>query len=164
MSKLTAEKCRYHIDRLQGYVSEGYCLSLIEADTLKAFEIALPVLERKPIDWWEEMEMLERDLDAKHRTYVKWRKRAEDAEAKLAELGQECQPATTPQIDNGGWVELVDAEMPVHPDSVVEVKMRNGATDGPREAARFSWYRGNEVRDEMGCDIIAYRVIENDGR
>lgn len=59
----------------------------------------------------------------------------------------------------GEWIELDCGAIPVHPDILVEVKMRNGATDGPREAARFFWYRGNESRDEMGCDIIAYRII-----
>ena len=57
------------------------------------------------------------------------------------------------------WLELECGAIPVHPDTLVEVKMRNGATDGPREAARFFWYRGNETRDEMGCDIIAYREV-----
>lgn len=41
---------------------------------------------------------------------------------------------------------------------MVEIKMRNGANDGPRKAGNLSWHNGNAVRDEMGCDIIAYRI------
>lgn len=65
---------------------------------------------------------------------------------------------------NDSWIELGEGAIPVHPETVVEIKMRNGATDGPRKAGSFFWYNGNVARDEMGCDIIAYRVIENDGR
>lgn len=58
------------------------------------------------------------------------------------------------------WIELEEGAIPVHPETLVEIKMRNGATEGPEKAGGFSWYIGNEVRDEMGCDIIAYRVVK----
>lgn len=59
-----------------------------------------------------------------------------------------------------GWIELEEGAIPVHPETLVEIKMRNGATDGPGKAGGFLWYIGNEVKDEMGCDIIAYRVVK----
>lgn len=59
----------------------------------------------------------------------------------------------------GEWIELGEGAIPVNPETVVEIKMRNGATDGPRKAGGFFWFNGNAVRDEMDCDIIAYRII-----
>lgn len=64
------------------------------------------------------------------------------------------------QPADDGWVELEEGAIPVHPETLVEIKMRNGATDGPGKAGGFLWYIGNDVRDEMGCDIIAYRVVK----
>lgn len=89
----------------------------------------------------------------------------EALEVALPVLEQQESPTDTyRQIENDGWIELGEGAIPVHPETLVEIKMRNGATDGPRKATGFLWYRGNALRDEMGCDIIAYRVIENDGR
>lgn len=110
---------------------------------------------------------------SKELTYAQASKRLKELQYAKAQMGQlsindeihkkalEISLTILGQKEQGEceWIELECGAIPVHPDTMVEVKMRNGATDGPREASRFFWYRGNETRDEMGCDIIAYRTI-----
>jgi hypothetical protein len=70
------------------------------------------------------------------------------------------QPPSAPQIDNDGWVEWNGASDPCD-DTIggfVEVKFRCGVTDNGR-ASKWYW-----KHDNCALDIIAYRVIENDGR
>lgn len=56
MKKLTADKCRNHIERLRRYESESLYQFPFEIEMLEAFEIALPVLEQQEKgtgDWIE---------------------------------------------------------------------------------------------------------------
>jgi len=157
---------------------------------LALIEIALPALARQtkiecpfPCGWKELLRIsmsdgafLARDLiegvDVKHlHRHAALRNtdrlvKVITAILNVQEVKSPPQPTTDTyrQIENDGWIELGEGAIPVHPETLVEIKMRNGATDGPRKATGFLWYRGNAVRDEMDCDIIAYRVIENDGR
>ena len=66
----------------------------------------------------------------------------------------------TPQIDNDGWIEWRGGgECPVPLETKVAVKFRRGDIDHDDMAGFWTWdhYQRNG-------DIIAYRVIENDGR
>lgn len=111
MNKLTAERCRYHISRLQGYVREGHCLSMIELDTLQAFQEALPVLEQQ-------------------------------------------------EKGTGDWIEWKGGDCPVADYEHVELRWSNNGVSRGR-ASNFGW----ENRIGQGYhSIIAYRVIESDGR
>lgn len=62
------------------------------------------------------------------------------------------------QIENDGWIEWGGgAEAPVA--GPVEVRYRNGRESNSFDAGDYSWVSGLG-----GLTIIAYRVIENDGR
>lgn len=69
---------------------------------LALIEIALPVLEEKPIGWVEEIQVMQDAIDSKHRSYVAWRSRAEAAESKLAALELHPTTDTYRQIENDG--------------------------------------------------------------
>ncbi|MBE5254543.1 hypothetical protein [Mixta mediterraneensis] len=58
------------------------------------------------------------------------------------------------QTDNYGWIEWKGGECPVSPESVVDVRWRAGGKMTV-EAGGRSWAHAG-----MFCDIIAYRVIE----
>ncbi len=62
---------------------------------------------------------------------------------------------------NDGWIEWKGdrALPPVEVDALVEVRLRGGKTI-KREAKYFAWSNGVGNRS---YDIIAYRVIKNDG-
>jgi len=81
----------------------------------------------------------------------------------LPVLEQQEHPTDTyRQIENNGWLHW-NGEMalpPVKSHVLVEVKRRNGGLI-QRQAQEFAW-RNSPVKS--GTDIIAYRVIENDGR
>lgn len=62
------------------------------------------------------------------------------------------------QQESDGWIEWGGGEMPVSPESVVDVRWRAGGKMTV-EAGGRSW-----AHDGRFSDIIAYRVIENDGR
>lgn len=103
----------------------------------------------------KELDGMQASLNAKHRSFVKQRNRAELAEKKLAALA-------LPQPADDGWLHW-NGEMalpPVDSDVRVEVKRRNGEVT-ERQAKCFAW-RNSPVKSEF--DIIAYRVIYNDGR
>lgn len=164
MNKLTAEIARMDIGHLREHQANPHVgLSLREEKYLQALEIALPVLEQQVVvpDRWRlvPVEPTEEMISAGD-LYMDGLSRLGDAyEAMLAAAPQ---PSTTPQIDNDGWLHW-NGEMalpPVDSDVRVEIKRRNGeATE--RQAKCFAW-RNSPVKSEF--DIIAYRVIENDGR
>lgn len=64
----------------------------------------------------------------------------------------------TPQIDNDGWIEWSGGERPVGKSEVVNVRYRDGEED--TGIAGFQSWKHVQESD----DIIAYRLIENDGR
>lgn len=101
---------------------------------LALIEIALPVLEQQ--------------------------EKAEVDFRRMGDLLKNDQPSTNPQIDNDGWIVwkgVIDpCEEPV--SGIVEVKFKGGETD---KGCASKWYWKHDNHDS---DIIAYRVIENDGR
>lgn len=65
---------------------------------------------------------------------------------------------------NDGWIQWGGGECPVKDGALVDVQLRSGQAKFFCASEALIWTNGNSVRDEMDCDIIAYRVIENDGR
>lgn len=147
MSKeLTYEQASKRLKELQYAKAQMGQLSINDEIHKKALEIALPILEQQ-----------ERGCQ------------------KCGETGMADSGGTQPwgeqiliecdckfeQQDRGEgvWIEWGGGECPVSGEKLVEIKMRNGGTEGPRKAGNLSWHNGNAVRDEMGCDIIAYRII-----
>ncbi|RBO13336.1 hypothetical protein [Pantoea sp. 3_1284] len=75
---------------------------------------------------------------------------------------QEITTGIDPVItDIAGWIEWKGGECPVIPGNRVDLKLRGGVitSDYPAECAQWSHHKYNN-----NTDIIAYRVIENDGR
>ena len=57
-------------------------------------------------------------------------------------------------MSNDGWIEWSGGVCPVPPDTLVEVKFRDGKGASQCEAAGIVWGHGG-----LGGDIVAYRVI-----
>ncbi|MBZ6396562.1 MULTISPECIES: hypothetical protein [Pantoea] len=71
-------------------------------------------------------------------------------------------PVLEQQERGEGWIEWKGGDCPVSSETEVEVRMRDGYV-GIAPADTFRWKLA--VRDQFpAADIIAYRVIENDGR
>lgn len=71
-------------------------------------------------------------------------------------------PILEQQERGEGWIEWKGGDCPVSSETEVEVRMRDGYV-GIAPADTFRWKLA--VRDQFpAADIIAYRVIENDGR
>ncbi|UBB12378.1 hypothetical protein [Pantoea eucrina] len=60
---------------------------------------------------------------------------------------------------NDGWIEWGGGRPPVKPDVMVCVRYRKGKEKEPDTAGHYYWNHTNSP-----VDIIAYQVIENDGR
>lgn len=140
MQKLTAIKARALIHDLSG-------LRTIREELFRqALEIALPVLEQQ--EWGCEscggnghIEIDHGELGIEHITCHK------------------CTSSTEQEKGNDGWVEWHGGRLPPI-SGMVKVKLRDSTeTDGL--ATNFTWthHRAGDFDD-----IIAYRVIENDGR
>lgn len=54
---------------------------------------------------------------------------------------------------SGDWIKWEGGECPVPPETIVEVRFRNGEVHGPIPSRGFDWK--HEVMDD---DIIAYRL------
>ena len=136
MTNLTPSEARRLIDKLHHNQTKEHGISMLEEKYLAALEIALPVLEQQ-----EKSEM----------DFIRMR-----------ELLKNNQTDTYRQIENDGWIEWKGdrALPPVEVDALVEVRLRGGETI-KREAKYFAWSNGVGNRS---YDIIAYRVIENNGR
>ncbi|NIG20566.1 DUF551 domain-containing protein [Pantoea sp. Al-1710] len=180
MNKLTAEKCRDLIHALKAAKS-NFELDKFAEYNLQALEIALPVLEQE--GGWiscndrmpEETEIIGGDdfspdvltINQHGEQWVccthwgKWihTKHSDCVITHWLRLPAEPQPSTTTQIDNDGWIDWGGGKCPVADDAVIEVQLRNGEVINHLcETKILIWAdRG------MGTDIIAYRVIENDG-
>ncbi|MFJ5159465.1 hypothetical protein ACIP6T_09830 [Pantoea sp. NPDC088449] len=99
--------------------------------------------------------------------YVLWidRETLRKIENEPPELEQQESPTDTyRQIENDGWIEWKGGQCPVKDGAIVDVRLRSGQAKFFCASEALIWANGNYVRDEMDCDIIAYRVIENDGR
>lgn len=143
MKKLTADKCREMIHDINVKRDETG-LSIREERYLEALEIALPVLEQK-----------------------------ESGCQKCGGTGMADSGGTQPwgeQIliecdcvieqqkkGNDGWIEWGGGSRPVKGDTVLETRWSDGDTVINRADA-MTW------EHDKYCNLIAYRVIENDGR
>lgn len=78
---------------------------------------------------------------------------------RIRELLKNNQTDTYRQIENDGWIEWRGGECPVPNSTVVQVKYRAVYDDDEQKASLCAWNH-----DGAYDDIIAYRVIENDGR
>lgn len=85
----------------------------------------------------------------------------QDGRELLSEL-EMPQPSTTPQIDDDGWIDWSGGICPVDEDAMVDVLFRDGSID--KNLSAGGWHWGVSPDLTYGRDIIAYRVIENDGR
>ena len=162
MNKLTADKAKQIIAGLKENAAYAGP-SIRDEYMLQALEIALPVLEQQePAEYqyyyhnhgtgtgeWLPVKSKQKFEEMKE-------KYAGDNDFSFRELF--THPSTTPQIDNDGWIEWKGGEMPVDYGTKVCVKFRD-ASEGTRHAGGYRWYNC-----EKYSDIVAYRVIENDGR
>lgn len=183
MNKLTIEIARRDIGNLkQHQANPKVGLSIREEHYLQALEIALPVLEQQEVKSIL-LSDYKCDDDLVYPMY-------ECSDCQLRHLPEERRPSqqvgrtkcprceclklkrhivdhrdpderptdTYRQIENDGWVEWKGGKCPEAYSTEVQVKYRDGM--GMEDAAGdFSWTHDNEPDD-----IIAYRVIENDGR
>lgn len=80
----------------------------------------------------------------------------------IMEVARIALPILEQQERGDGWIEWKGGDCPVSSETEVEVRMRDGYV-GIAPADTFRWKLA--VRDQFpAADIIAYRVIENDGR
>lgn len=156
MNKLTAEKCRHHIDRLSDG-GEQRCLSIYEEDYLQALEIALPVLEQqeKLLSLMPPSYCIKCDNTGQMDSggTQPW------GDAIMVTCDCQAKPSTTPQIDNDVWIEWNGGKQPIANDRELAIKFRDGTVMTETHSDCWVWSHGGD--DD---DIIAYRVIENDGR
>jgi hypothetical protein len=186
MNKLTAEAARMDIGNLKLFQANPHVgLSLKEEKYLQALEIALPVLENP--DGWVEHAQRKPVEQGDYQIYLRSGQvscgffSGEILDeypwcifTSLGEVDMPChqithwkpmspppqpQPSTNPQIDNDGWVEWRGGKRPVGSAVMVATMCRNGACAPPELAVYWEWGHNNS-----DLDIIAYRVIENDGR
>lgn len=71
---------------------------------------------------------------------------------------QESTTDTHRQIENDGWIEWRGGERPVDILVMVQTKLRSGKVMPSEVACYWGWQHNQSIND-----IIAYRVIENDG-
>jgi len=167
MSKLTAEIARMDIGHLREHQANPHVgLSLREEKYLQALEIALPVLEQKESGCQKCGGTGMADSGGTGM--------ADSGGTGMADSGGtqpwgeqiliECDCVIEQQKKgNDGWIEWRGgSQCPVTLDTSVEVKFRNGEVNGRQRGNDWAWQRTNDVPDDF--DIIAYRVIENDGR
>lgn len=184
MNKLTAEIARMDIGHLREHQANPHVgLSMREEKYLAALEIALPVLEQqgeiaKPIECpfpcgWKELLRLAMNngaflaqnlIEGEEVKDIHRHAAFNNTEYLVSVIGailkNQPQPATH-QIDNDGWIEWCGGDCPVGVHDDVEVKFRDGVIEDGL-GNHFVWGDHNGI-DPDG-DIIAYRVIENDGR
>lgn len=77
---------------------------------------------------------------------------------KRLSLSPQPQPSTNPQIDNDGSIEWRGGECPVENGALVEFELRDG-DKATALSTVLDW-----THENRSDDIIAYRVVENDGR
>lgn len=165
MTNLTPSEARRLIEKLHHNQTKEHGISILEEKYLAALEIALPMLERQggwklvPIEPTTEMVWAGKEGLS---STVGWESFKQAYKAMLNASPLQHATDTYRQIENDGWIEWKGdrALPPVEVDALVEVRLRGGETI-KREAKYFAWSNGVGNRS---YDIIAYRVIENDGR
>ncbi len=146
--------------------TEGPGMSIRDEYDLQAYQIALPVLEQKNHESIiaEQLEAVRNSLtlNAHQNAIISCAiDRLNEMTAKVVELAKP-QPDTNRQADDG-WIEWRGGECPVSDKTLVEVKYRYGELKEANLAECYEWNHGWHDRPTTYADIIAYRVIENDG-
>lgn len=174
MNILTADKCRI----LLGTLLQSDTRSTKEDLYMQALKKALPLLEQqeREMSVWIEWRGGNQPVNDEARVIVKLKYAGEQLEGDAGEwewtyeeasdpiiayrLMKAAQPTTDiyRQIENDGWIEWGGGECPVNPMAIVEVKFTL-TPQGEGIANWWDWHHG-----EGKNNIIAYRVIENDGR
>lgn len=168
MTNLTPSEARRIIENLRHNQTKEHGISILEEKYLAALEIALPVLEQqgvigKPVAWLNDAYLARGVVDGEAGEddagpgYIPVYRHPQNATP-------QPQSDTYRQIENDGWVEWSGGECPVKDGAIVDVRLRSGQAKFFCASEALIWTNGNSVRDEMDCDIIAYRVIDNDGR
>lgn len=184
MTNLTPSEARRIIDNLRHNQAKEHGISILEEKYLAALEIALPVLEHQGgwISCSERMPLSKtgvlvgcwygREWATKWASLIHGHPDASNEGwlipgaswvpthwHPLPASPQQPQTDTYRQIENDGWIEWGGGSRPVDSDALVEVKFRAVDCMLALDAWEFNWnHYGN------ASDIIAYRVIENDGR
>lgn len=188
MKKLTAKRCREKIEMWER-LERDYCLATTAEDHLQAYRIALPVLEQQEKDELVRVAFTGSGSLAAIKRGDEGFIWGSKEDAHPIELFARCRDVVcekcngTGQMDSGGtqpWGEkiLVECDCVVEQQEkgndvwidwrgngptvallgkTVKVRYQDNDTDvGP--SSHFYWF------NNCGNPIIAYRVIENDGR
>lgn len=159
MNKLTAEIAKRDIAYLKAFQKQpNIGISLREELYLQSLEIALPVLEQQA-DFYivlNEGQPYDVFADKNQADYY-----AANASGLFSVLPvcafPQPKPSTTPQIDNDGWIEWKGGDNPAA-GKRIQVQFRKAKTNDAEPSEHYRWYH-----HQNDYDIIAYRVIENDG-
>lgn len=173
MTNLTPSEARRLIDKLHQNQTKEHGISILEEKYLAALEIALTVLEQQDVMSVPAYYIVyhpnpdPNEYDDKEHSHCGSihlaRRLATEIGGTIRPvyIGEQQQPQTDTyrQIENDGWIEWGGGRRPVDEEAFVEVKFKDGEYRLALEAWEFDWnHYGNN------SDIIAYRVIENDGR
>lgn len=162
MTNLTPSEARRIIENLHHNQTKEHGISILEEKYLAALEIALTVLEQPECQFF----LVEHHncYEVETTLHAAMERRAEFGGRIWSLTGSIVKPKTDTyrQIENDGWIEWGGGECPVEQHTGVEVKHRSEKWQ-PRKApaCEVDWQHRGWCPD---TDIIAYRVIENDGR
>lgn len=138
---------------------EGSGMSIRDEYDLQAYQIALPALEQRGdfyivLDNGQPYDVFADKAKAEYY--------AADASGLFSVIPvivvPQPQPSTTTQIENDDWIEWGGGACKLPGNSDVEIRQRGGRVIRCKADMHTWWWRGG------ANDIIAYRVIENDGR
>lgn len=159
MTNLTPSEARRLIDKLHHNQTKEHGISILEEKYLAALEIALTVLEKPEGQFF----LVEHHncYEVETTLHAAMERRAEFGGRIWALTGSIVKPKTDTyrQIENDGWIEWSGGSRPVTLWQNLEVRLRSGNFRSGQTAAYWVWQHTGGIND-----IIAYRVIENDGR
>ncbi len=159
MTNLSPSEARRLIEKLHHNQTKEHGISILEEKYLAALEIALMVLEQPDGQFF----LVEHDncYEVEITLLAAMHRRAEFGGRIWALTGSIVKPKTDTywQIENDGWIEWKGGRCPVSANDNVGIKFLDGGSyEGPG-AHILNW-----ANRGFQSDIIAYRVIENDGR
>ncbi|WP_394521680.1 hypothetical protein C1N60_08835 [Pantoea sp. SGAir0184] len=157
MKKLTSEKCQSVIAGFKWLTDEGIGMSIRDGYDLQAYEIALQALKQPTAQFF----IVEHDSGYEVETtlHAAMERRADFGGRIWALTGSIMKPKTDTyrQIENDDWIEWGGGSVaPV--TGLVEVRWSTGSTD-IGDAGVWRW-----EHSKFMVNLVAYRVIENDGR
>lgn len=162
MTNLTPSEARRLIDKLHHNQTKEHGISILEEKYLKGMELALMVLEQPEGQFF----LVEHDsgYEVEKTLHAAMQRQADFGGCIWALTGSIVKPQTDTyrQIENDGWTEWCGGGCPVPEETPVEVKFRNGTSSRNLLACDWGWL--TDADEPRPYDIIAYRVIENDGR